>query len=116
MFFSSINKFLGCVSFLFQDDISSLKFIKLETISNVNCIAALGRVKTNPPVYSTTLCAYSGQYITGICDGDSGGGLFYNNQLVGITTWAWTCGAGLPDGFQRISKFTNWIDQVLASN
>lgn len=73
-------------------------------------------VVKNSIIHPTTLCAYSGNFNAGICDGDSGGGAYYNNEFVGITSWAWTCGAGHPDGFQRISSFIDWIDEMIAVN
>lgn len=57
-----------------------------------------------------TICAYSGQRGTGICHGDSGGPLAYNNTLIGITSWGALCAKGKPDGFTRISTYVDWIE------
>lgn len=90
-----------------------MKFLELETISNDVCHAKLVSQMSRSPVHDNIICAYSGKFGHGICDGDSGGGLVYNNTLIGVSTWAFGCGAGLPEGFHRISSYTDWIDEVL---
>lgn len=92
-------------------------------MTNFQCLAKLTEIVSNPPVHKTVMCAYSGKFGHGICDGDSGGPLVtLDNKLVGVSSWAFGkskngpgCAEGYPDGFQRISSFTEWIDTVLAS-
>lgn len=62
------------------------------------------------------MCAYSGNIGEGICDGDSGGPLVTDDyKLVGVSSWAFGCAKGYPDGFQRISSFIEWIDEIMES-
>lgn len=83
----------------------------MATMSNEEC-----RKRSMPkaPIKDLiTLCAYSGSKGVGICIGDSGGPLFSNNKLIGISSWGVACAKGYPDGFTRISTFVPWIDQVM---
>lgn len=99
-----------------QDDTSALKIVELETITNFQCLSRLVSIVSNPPVHKTVLCANSGNSASGVSDGDSGGPLVLENmKLVGVTSWAFDSGSKYPDGFTRISSFTDWIDEVLAS-
>lgn len=62
-------------------------------------------------IYEGTLCAFArkGQ---GVCNGDSGGPLAVNEQLVGVASWAKDCARGVPDGYVRISMFLKWIREI----
>lgn len=40
----------------------------------------------------------------------SGGPLVFKDKLIGITSWAYLCARGLPDGFCRISQYVDWIE------
>lgn len=83
-------------------------------MSNHVCYAKMLSVTLRPPVHDNSICAYSGKFGNGICVGDSGNPLVYNNTLIGVSTWASPdCADGHPDGFHRISSFTHWIDEVL---
>lgn len=91
-----------------------LKVVELKTITNFQCLIKLTKITSNPPVHKNVLCANSGKFGDGIGDGDSGGPLVtIDNKLVGVTSWAF--GEGNPSGFTRISSFTNWIDEKMAS-
>ena len=100
-----------------QDESSALKIVELETITNFQCLSKLVSIVSNPPVFKTVLCANSANANSGVSDGDSGGPLLLldNMQLVGVTSWAFDSGSKYPDGFTRISSFTDWIDEVLAT-
>lgn len=63
----------------------------------------------------STLCAFSGINGTGVCSGDSGGPLAFNNELIGITSWGFLCARGLPDGFARVSEYIDWIAENMSS-
>lgn len=62
-------------------------------------------------IYNGTLCALP-QEKQGICQGDAGGPLVSNGQLIGVTSWAFTCAHQGAEGFTRISSFLNWIRDV----
>lgn len=88
--------------------------IELETIPNKQCRSQMSElVSKPPPIYDTILCAMNIKNGDGIDNGDSGGPLFINNSLVGVTTWASGFAAGSPNGFQRISVFADWIDEMV---
>lgn len=57
--------------------------------------------------------AYSSIYINYVpyffCS-QSGGPLVFKDKLIGITSWAYLCARGLPDGFCRISQYVDWIE------
>lgn len=99
-----------------------LKTLEFETITNFKCLAKLVEITSNPPVNSNVLCALPNRVGDGICGGDSGGALVNDGQLIGVISWGYGCDkqfethAGYPDGFQRISQFTHWIDSVLMSH
>jgi len=64
------------------------------------------------------ICAgnvYGGQ---GVCQGDSGGPLYYNNVLVGITSFTNAAGCGLSgpqNGFTRVSAYISWINSAVSN-
>lgn len=60
-----------------------------------------------------TICAFSGYIGEGLCHGDSGGPLVANDQLIGIVSWIHPCATGRPDGFTRVSVFTEWILETI---
>lgn len=71
---------------------------------------------TAPIRGNATLCAYSGQIGSGVCNGDSGDPLVFNNTLIGIVSWSTTpCAIGQPDGYVRISEYVDWIEQTISS-
>lgn len=63
-----------------------------------------------------TICAFSGSIRQGVCRGDSGGPLVFENKLVGITSWAFGCGQGAPDGFTRVSLYVDWVKNKIKAS
>lgn len=84
--------------------------MRTNTITNDNC-----RRRHNSSlqhlINNETLCAFARRFV-GICNGDSGGPLAANGQLIGIVSWKDICARGAPDGFTRISVFLDWIREV----
>lgn len=91
------------------DQYEGLKYIELTTISNKKCSKQLPRGL----VKDEMVCAYSGIFGKGVCLGDSGGPLFLDNKIIGISSWAKVCALGYPDGFTRVSPYVKWIEQVM---
>lgn len=109
------NNIFVCIR---QDNIETLKFIKMTTLTNVDCINRFAKFNKRPvPVRDETLCVYSGQKRHGICTGDSGGPLASEHKLIGISSWSlqgWNdCALGFPDAFTRISSYVDWINQKM---
>lgn len=46
-----------------------------------------------------------------MCNGDSGGALVANGEVIGMLSWGRACGSNLPDVFVRISSYVDWINQ-----
>lgn len=92
-----------------------LKYAILKTMSNEDCRA---KHKPDAPIHDfETLCALSDKAGVGVCFGDSGGPLVYNNTLIGIASWTTSnCTKNLPDGFTRVSLYTDWISENLFLN
>ncbi|XP_016838948.1 chymotrypsin-2-like [Nasonia vitripennis] len=45
----------------------------------------------------------------GACHGDSGGPLVLDGTQIGIVSYGWPCGTGVPDVFTRVSSYLDWI-------
>lgn len=80
-------------------------------MSNDECRYRLSEDENAPVHDFSTLCVYSGKNGTGVCSGDSGGPLVYRDELIGVTSWAYLCALGLPDGFARVSEYIGWINE-----
>jgi trypsin len=73
--------------------------------SMADCQEAYGVANVNPDIQ---IC--SGEEGRDACQGDSGGGLIYNNQVIGIVSWGNGCAfAGYPTVYTRVSEFHSWI-------
>ncbi len=57
------------------------------------------------------LCA--GGVTEDICNGDSGGPLFCNGILTGISSWGIECGGNSPGVFVRLKYFLPWIQKAV---
>ncbi|XP_026462553.1 chymotrypsin-2-like isoform X2 [Ctenocephalides felis] len=83
---------------------NDLQELTVKALSNEECTNLSDFTPT------TQLCAFrnKGQ---GICMGDSGSPLVYNNQQVGVSSFILNdCGAGLPDFYTRVSLYYTWIE------
>lgn len=108
----AVGEFSHYSFFNWQDEITNLKFLNMNTLSNPDCRIRFPPVTPQPPPVHDwdTICAFSGKDEHGICSGDSGGPLVAENRLIGLTSWAFGCGSNLPDGFTRISSYIGWIE------
>lgn len=51
------------------------------------------------------------------CSGDSGGGAYYNDTLVGITSFGYGCArANFPGVYTKIPYTRSWIEDTVAAN
>lgn len=50
---------------------------------------------------------------TGLCLGDSGGPLAYNNTLIGLISWSIGCANGYPGIHTRIFHHLEWINKTI---
>lgn len=84
-----------------------LKFLEVQTISNADCITKYSDVLN---ITDAELCALNSLGEGhGICIGDSGDPLVFQNKLIGFVSFSRGCAIGFPDGFTRITSFWNWI-------
>ncbi|CAK1540351.1 unnamed protein product [Leptosia nina] len=83
-----------------------LRYVTLDVISNDDC----ARVYGTYTVGSSTICVFT-ESNRNICNGDTGGPLVVDKQLVGIASFvaASGCQQGLPAGFARVTSFNSWI-------
>lgn len=90
----------------------------MKTLNGTDCLDWCGpAAMIDPHNTIKTICAYS--EVSGICSGDSGGPLIYNDTLIGVTSWtgqdAQTAEKiGFPIGFARVSEFIEWIESIMS--
>ncbi|KAG8235402.1 hypothetical protein J437_LFUL009261 [Ladona fulva] len=62
-------------------------------------------------VRDTQICA-GGEGGKDACNGDSGGPLFVNGEIIGIVSWGRPCAEqGFPTVFTEVSDYVDWIEQ-----
>lgn len=89
----------------------TLRQLSTRTITNTDC----KRRYANKPqlaanIRQGTLCTLSSG--RGVCDGDNGGPLTVNGELVGLVSWATRdCASGYPDVYTRVATYRTWIQQ-----
>ncbi|XP_047992067.1 collagenase-like [Leguminivora glycinivorella] len=85
-----------------------LSHTSLQVITNEQCRTAYPTAHAS--IKNFTLCVATGP-AGATCFGDSGGPLVLNNQLIGITSFAYAggCEQGYPAGFSRVSYFVPWF-------
>ncbi|XP_063983182.1 uncharacterized protein LOC135165636 [Diachasmimorpha longicaudata] len=83
-----------------------LQKLAMEVISLQQCRRVLGS-----GIQSGQICAV-GSRGTGICVGDSGGPLTYNNAVIGVASFVIPCAKGYPDVYTRVYRYVPWINQV----
>ncbi|CAO1413730.1 unnamed protein product [Diamesa tonsa] len=79
-----------------------LQSVTLTTITNDQCLLRFD-------VQPKQICTF--EFGKGACDGDSGGPLYCNGALAGVTSYGYEiCAFGQPDVFTRVSKYVDWIN------
>ncbi|KAG8222287.1 hypothetical protein J437_LFUL003268 [Ladona fulva] len=67
-------------------------------------------------VFDNEICA-GGVEGEGTCDGDTGGPLFIDNEIVGIASWGKPCAEeSFPTVFMKVSHYVDWIQETLDSH
>ncbi|XP_074098098.1 brachyurin-like [Cotesia typhae] len=84
-----------------------LKMTPMMTLNNHECNQ---RIPTK--IYEGQFCGFYSQR-TGICHGDSGGPMIYNNEVIGVISVSWRCGAGYPDVYTRVYAYFPWIYGII---
>lgn len=87
-------------------NIENLQFVHLKSISADKCQSVVNMDESQ-------LCTLDEDKQHGICGGDYGGPLMYNEKLVGVTSYTVWCGAGYPDIFKRVSWYLDWINKTV---
>ncbi|XP_076181198.1 uncharacterized protein LOC143153663, partial [Ptiloglossa arizonensis] len=64
------------------------------------------------PDLTTAICTLDGENI-GICSGDSGSPLVYNNQVVGLVSRTVPCAKGYPDIFTSVYDNIDFVHQAM---
>lgn len=82
----------------------------MKTLTNVDCYNRHAP-ENQHEINNGTICAFA-RKDQGACRGDSGSPLAWNDQLIGVVSWAVPCAFGVPDGYMRVSVFTEWIEKV----
>jgi secreted trypsin-like serine protease len=86
---------------------NNLQYITLTTLNNADCLNRVGW-SNREFVPESKICTLT-QAGEGICQGDSGGPLAAGNAVIGISSFAFFCALGLPDGFERVASSRAWI-------
>ena len=69
--------------------------------------------RVDRPVTDNMFCA--GEYHNGVCGGDTGDPLTYNDTLIGIMSWDYGCNEQrFPAVFTAVYKYSDWINQNIA--
>ncbi|XP_023306028.2 trypsin eta [Lucilia cuprina] len=93
---------------------SHLEEVQVPIVSTAECTQSYGVGE----ITERMICA--GYVKTGgrdACQGDTGGPLVMNNQLVGLVSWGRGCARpGYPSVYTFVSALKKWIDDTIAAN
>ncbi|XP_055531493.1 chymotrypsin-2-like [Wyeomyia smithii] len=92
-----------------------LQFVQLQVIGQEQCRAKLEMIGDGH------ICTFT-QEGQGICQGDSGSPLVKDGNVIGIASFGlgfppeYSCAAGFPDAFTRVSHYYTWIRDTIDRN
>ncbi|KAG8235399.1 hypothetical protein J437_LFUL009258 [Ladona fulva] len=67
-------------------------------------------------IYPEQICAYTPEGGVGSCNGDSGGPLFVNGEVIGLVSWARGCDrVGYPTVYTEVADYIDWIEEKIQS-
>lgn len=83
-----------------------LQFLNVTIVSFTKCFIQ------NFPILTLykQICAVA-QRSRGVCNGDSGSALVYQNSQIGIVSWAKGCATGRPDVYANVCDYKDWIEK-----
>ncbi|XP_043276809.1 chymotrypsin-1-like [Venturia canescens] len=59
------------------------------------------------------ICGFRNSF-SGVCSGDDGSPLVFNDTLIGIVSWYYPCAIGLPDVYTEVHHYYDWILEGLS--
>ncbi|XP_011504866.1 PREDICTED: chymotrypsin-2-like [Ceratosolen solmsi marchali] len=63
-------------------------------------------------IHDEQLCAFAG-FGKGACLGDSGSGLIYKEEIVGVASFVIPCATGVPDIYTRVYSYLDFITSII---
>ncbi|XP_011499751.1 PREDICTED: trypsin-like [Ceratosolen solmsi marchali] len=98
---------------------SYLQTARMPLIDLQQCRRMLTVVDPNSPfeLSADNICTGPGRGLLSSCNGDSGGPLIANNQVIGITSWGTVpCSGCTPSVYTKVSSYINWIKDIINNN
>ncbi|XP_046988606.1 mite allergen Der p 3-like [Schistocerca americana] len=84
--------------------------VQLQTVSLARCREIYIALWGNGTVHDSQICAGVPDGGKGSCNGDSGGPLFVDGEVVGLVSYAYGCARrGYPTIYTRVSSYIDWI-------
>lgn len=100
----------------------TLQYKEVLTITQEECLADFEPLQTSDfvdwqqsvdSINNGVICTRNANG-TGICMGDSGGPVAFNNHLLGLVSWSVGCGNGYPCLSTRIFPQLVWINKTIS--
>eukprot|EP01054_Gregarina_sp_Poly1_P006715 Gregarina_sp_Poly_1__6714@NODE_3611_length_978_cov_21_725576_g2297_i0_p1_GENE_NODE_3611_length_978_cov_21_725576_g2297_i0NODE_3611_length_978_cov_21_725576_g2297_i0_p1_ORF_typecomplete_len259_score14_28Trypsin/PF00089_26/1_6e66Trypsin_2/PF13365_6/9_9e09DUF316/PF03761_15/7_4e05Peptidase_S7/PF00949_21/0_057DUF1986/PF09342_11/0_042Peptidase_S55/PF05580_12/0_056_NODE_3611_length_978_cov_21_725576_g2297_i019795 len=91
---------------------NELQKVDIAVVNQAQCSSVYGSM--GYPIYSGHICADVPEGNKGSCNGDSGGPLFVDGEVVGLVSWAAGCARqGYPTVYTRVAEYIDWISQQI---
>lgn len=87
-----------------------LQQLRTTVLPDARCVA-LADIRAVPRVQ---ICALAG-IGRGKCYFDNGSPLIADGRLIGVSSTAYPCATGIPDVYTRVSVYSAWITETVAS-